>query len=300
MSFLKRFALPIFGMLVGAFFFFPWNEVRDQISSVVQKQSGIQIQMQRFAPTLGLRMGLGKGSLLAFSAGKASVRLPNGIAVSCNELVVGPRFWPLLMTQFQIAAACYTEEGGSLIALTTAAPFWSPSTLNESVALDSFSLENVDLKSNVSGVLSGSVDATNISLLEGGIPDVQWNLTGKKVRTPEANIPLLKLPSLDLGDLKTTGTLNARSMKIDALDFGSSEGVLEGNITFQSTLSPENFFPTDGEIAGNLRVDPSAEQGSLRDVPWRTFGTADGQGKRTFKRSFTGGIQNLFLSFPGS
>jgi len=299
-SFLKRFSLPLFGMFIGAFFFFPWNEVRDQISSAVQKQSRIQIQMQRFSPTFGLRMGLGKGSLLAFSAGKASVRLPNGIAISCDELVIGPRFWPLFMTQLHIAAACFTADGGSLVALTNASPFWSPTTLNESVDLNSFSMENIELQNNVSGVLSGSVNVTNISLMDGGIPDVEWNLTGKKVRTPEANIPLLKLPSLDLGDMVTTGTLNSRLMKIDALDFGSSEGVLEGKITFQSTLSPENFFPTDGEIAGTLRVDPSAEQGSLRDVPWRTFGTADGQGKRTFKRSFTGGIQNLFLSFPGS
>lgn len=256
--------------------------------------------MQRFSPTLGLRIGITKGSLLAFSAGKSTIRLSNGYTFNCNELIVGPRFWPLFMTQVQISLACISADGGSFSSLTSISPFWNPSVMNESAELNNFSLDNIDLKMSLTGVLSGTVNLQELSLTEGGIPEVSWNLSGEKVRTPEANIPLLKIPSLDLGNLKTDGTLNARSVTISSLSFGSPEGVLEGDITFQSTLSPEASYPTDGEIAGTLRVDPSAEQGSLKDVPWRTFGTADGKGNRSFKRSFTGGIQSLFLSFPGS
>lgn len=300
MKLLQRFALPLFGLFVGAFFFFPWNDVRDQITSAVQKQSGIQIQMQQFSPTLGFRVGIAKGSLMAFSGGKSTIRLPTGHMLTCNELIVGPRFWPLLLTQLQLSVGCISEDGGSLVALTTISPFWSPANMNESVEMTNFSLENVDLKANVSGVLSGTVDATNVSLTEGGVPDVAWDLTGSKVRTPEANIPLLKLPSLDLGNLKTVGSLNSRAMRISSLAFGAPDSIMEGDISFESTLAPDSFFPTEGEISGRLRVDPSAEKGSLRDVPWRTFGNPDEKGQRNFKRSFTGGIQSLFLSFPGS
>jgi hypothetical protein len=298
-KFLKRFALPMFGLVVGVMCFFPWNDVRDLISTQIQKASGVQVQMQSFSPTIGLRLGLSKGSLLAFSADKASIRLPTGNMVLCDELIIGPRFLPFLLGKAQVSIGCFTAEGGQLKALTSASPFWSPSAIDESVELNNFSLENLELNLHFQGVLSGSVEAANIKLQDGGIPDVSWQLSGKKVRTPEANIPLLKLPGLDLGDLETTGSLSSRSIKVDNLKFGSADTLIQGKIAYNSDVA-ENFVPNSGEISGSLRVDPSAEKGSLRDVPWKTFGAADDKGQREFKRSFTGGIQNLFFSLPGT
>lgn len=298
MNFLKKFGLAIFGMLVGCFFFFPWNDVRDQIATLVQKQSGIQIQMQRFSPTLGLRMGLAKGSLFAFSTGKTTVRLPNGISVSCNELIIGPRFWPVLMAQLQLAVSCSSEDSGQFVALVKASPLWGVTSISAGVDLDNFSLENVDLQSNLQGILSGNVDAADIMLDgSGGIPSVTWKLSGKKVRTPSITNPVAPLPDLDLDDLETFGSVDSRSLKVETLKFGSANTLIQGDLKLTSAMTPD-FIPTDGELSGNMRIDPVAEAGSLsRALSWKTvFGDGDEKGYREFKRPFNGTINVLMTT----
>ncbi len=296
-KFLKHFGLPLLGLIGGSVLFFPWNDVRDQISSLIYKQTRVQVQMQSFSPTLGLSVGVSKGSLLAFSATKASIRLPSGQMILCNELIVGPRFWPLLMTQIQISLGCFSEDGGNLTALLSAMPFWGPTSASVSVAMENFSMENISLQSSVQGTFNGKVDVSEVKVQEGGIPAVSWDLDGKNVRTPEANMPGMNLPSLDVDTLATQGSLSARAIKVDSLSFGTSNTLIEGKLKFQSDIN-ESFAPQTGELSGTLRIEPNAEKGALGNVvSWKTvFGPGDEKGQRQFKRPFNGGVQSLFLT----
>lgn len=298
MAKIKKYILPFLGFIVGVLFFFPWGELRDILITTIEKASGVRITMTEFSPSTGLQMGLMRGSLFAFSGKKATVRLPSGESLSCDDLVIGPRIWPLILTKAEISLGCFSEDSGSAVALISASPFWGPSTIAVSMDLDHFSLANIHLKMDLAGKLSGNFELSEFSLSEKGSPKVEWNLKGGEVRTPEFAIPLLKIPGLELGDLDTEGSYTGRAIKLSKLEFGSKQNLIEAKMSFNSDISEASGAPESGDLKGWIRVDPNAEKSSLKDIPWNIFGKPNDSGKREFKRSFTGGITSLLLAPP--
>lgn len=296
---IKRFILPLVGFFVGVLFFFPWNELRDILTAAIEKNAGIRITMTDFSPSTGLEMGLTRGSLFAFSGKKATIRLRSGEILACDELIIGPRFWPLLLTRAQVSLGCFNASG-SFAALVSASPFWSPSAVSVSIGLDSFSLANLRTRHNLNGILSGSFEMSEMSLTENTPPKVDWDLIGKGVHTPPYQIPLLNVPALELDELKTTGSYTGRAIKIGNLEFGSATSVIEGKMTFNSDISENTGAPESGDMRGWLRVEPGAEKTSLKDIPWNIFGKPNDKGRREFKRSFTGGITTLLFAAPSA
>jgi len=297
MNFLKKYFFIILGFFIGIVFFFPWNQVKDFITTTVSKSSGITLDMQNLEPTLGLRIGLSKGSVLGFSASAAHIRSPMGQSISCEELIIAPRIWPLLMGQLQVGIGCIEKESGSFAALLKGSPFWAPTSLSASLELKKFSLENVDLQNELHGIFSGSLEVNDISLNGKSLPSLIWDLSANEVRSPSLSTPFLTLPSLDLDEVKTVGSLSRNTLKIPTLNFGSAQSTIQGKLSFESDLPMPSMAPENGQLSGSLRVSPSAETSTFKDISLKIpFGPADTSGNRQIKKKFSGGIINLFTS----
>ena len=292
----KKITVAVLGFLIGLFFFFPWSDIKDLITTKVARATGIMVQMQTFSPTTGLVLGPARGSLLAFSGTKAVIHIPPNKSVSCDEIIVGPRFWPLLLGQLQLSVGCLEANGGKVVALVTVNPFWSPSKMSLDGELTQFSLENADLGTNAQGIFSGTLAIKDAPLSGSGIPEISWKLTGSQVRTPDANLMVMQLPSLDLSDIKTEGSFSSHLIKIPVLNFGNKQSPLEGKINFQSDFSP-NTGPENGSISGTLRVNPEVEATTFKNINLTIlFGAPNEQGVRAFSRPFNGGIMSLMMT----
>lgn len=297
MKFLRKYFFVILGFFVGVLFFFPLNQIKDKILTTVSKSSGMILDIQRLEPTLGLRLGFTKGAVFGLSAMGAHIRSPMGYSLNCDELIIAPRVWPILMGQIHLGIGCLEKEKGSLIAIIKASPFWAPSSLDLSIELNDFSLENIDLQSEIKGILSGSLDAESISLQGGGIPKLLWDIRGSEVRTPSAPIAGLMLSSLDLYDVKIVGSLKNNALKIPTLNFGNSESPIQGNLSFESDLPQPNMIPQRGQLTGMLKVSPAGISIFKDFVNFdRTFGPADTTGTRQITKKFTGGVHELYTS----
>lgn len=292
MNFVRRFGFIIIGFLIGVVIFFPWNDVKDFMTGELSKQ-GIQLQISHFSPTTGLRMGPLMGSLFAFEGAQATLRLPGGQGINCDSMLIGPRFWPLLMGQLQVSLGCMDSKG-SMVAVVKASPFWNPSMISVVANFSTFSLSNLQLNSDFQGSLSGDVEVKDATV-KGGLGEITWSINGKDVRTPDAAFPLAKIPSLDLGNVESNGNFGDGAVNVKSFTFGSAQSLVEGRIVFSSDLDKQ-MIPQRGEMHGTLRVDPEAEATTLKDLPFKLiFGQPDARGKREFKKSFTGGIQSLLF-----
>ena len=296
MNFLKKYFFIILGFFIGIVFFFPWNQVKDFITTTVSKSSGIALDMQNLEPTLGLRIGLSKGSVLGFSASAAHIRSPMGQSISCEELIIAPRIWPLLMGQLQVGIGCLEKESGSFAALLQGSPFWAPTSLSASLELKKFSLENVDLQNELHGIFSGSLEVNDISLSGIALPSFVWDISGNEFRSPSLSTPLT-IPSLDLDEIKTIGSLNRNALKIQTLNIGTTQTNIEAKLSYESDFPMPSMNPTNGQLSGFLRISPTTESTTFKDINLATaFGLADSSGGRQFKKKFSGTAANIIFS----
>ena len=297
MNFLKKYFFIFLGFFIGLVFFFPWNQVKDFISSTVVKSSGIVLNIQNLEATLGLRIGLMKGSLIGFSASGAQLHSPAGFSLNCDELIIAPRLWPLLMGQIQVGLGCLEKDKGSFSTLLKASPFWSPSNMNISIKIEKFSLENLNLQNELHGVFSGTLEITDLPLSGQGLPLVAWNLQGSEVRSPSLPVLGLTLNSLDLDEVKTVGTFGRNSIKIPTLNFGSPQTLIQAKLSYESDFPLQSKIPENGQLTGTLRVSPSAELSIFKNFInfTQAFGPADTTGTRQITKKFSGGIQKLIF-----
>jgi hypothetical protein len=296
MKILKKYFFVILGFFIGVLFFFPLNQIKDAISSNVAKSSGIILDLQRLEPTLGLRLGLSKGALIGLSGSGAHIRYSFG-SLNCDELIIAPRIWPLLMGQIQLGVGCLEKEKGSLVALIKASPFWAPSSLDLSVDFKEFSLENIDLQNELKGILSGALETKNIPLTKIGTPSVFLDIQGTELRTPSTYVMGVTLSSLDLDTVKIVGSLGKNALKIPTLNFGNTESPIQGKLSFESDFPQPSMSPLKGQLTGMLKVTP-AGVGIFKDLLNfdSAFGPADTTGTRQINKKFTGGVKELYTS----
>jgi hypothetical protein len=304
MKILKKYFFVILGFFVGVLFFFPLNQIKDAISSNVAQSTGIILDIQRLEPTLGLRLGLGKGAFIGLSAIGAHIRFPQG-SLNCDELIIAPRVWPILMGQLQLGVGCLEKERVSLVALVKASPFWAPSAVDLSVDFKEFSLENIDLQSDLQnelkGIVSGTLEAQNVSLTNIGSPSVLLDVQGSEVRTPSTYVMGVTLSSLDLDTVKIVGSLGKNSLKIPTLNFGNTDSPIQGKLSFESDFPMPRMIPQKGQLRGMLKVTPAGivifkNVFSLSLV----FGPADTTGTRQINKKFTNDIKELLGAYQSN
>ena len=301
MKILKKYFFVILGFFIGILFFFPLNQIKETISSNVAKSSGIILDIQRLEPTLGLRLGLGKGAFLGLSASGAHIRSPLGFSLNCDELILAPRIWPLLMGQIHLGVGCLEKEKGSLVALIKASPFWAPSTVDLSVDFKEFSLENIDLQNELRGIVSGTLEAQNVSLTNRETPNVIFDIQGSELRTPSTYVGGVILSSLDLDTVKIVGSLAKNSLKIPTLNFGNTDSPIQGKLSFESDFPMPSMIPQKGQLTGMLKVTPAGISifKDVLNIPL-AFGPADTTGTRQITKKFTSGIQELLGAYQSS
>jgi hypothetical protein len=301
MKILKKYFFVFLGFFVGIVFFFPLNQIKDAISARVTKTSGIILDMQRLEPTLGLKLGFSKGSIIGLSAIGAHMRFQSGDSVKCDELIIAPRFWPLIMGQFQFGLGCFEKEKGRLSALIKGSPFWAPSSLGLSVEIKEFSLENIDLQNELKGIISGTIEAQNVSLTNIGTPSVLFDIQGSEFRTPSTYLGGVILSSFDLNTVKIAGSLGKNSLKIPTLDFGNADSPIQGKLSFESDFPNPSMIPQKGQLAGTLKVSPTGAA-IFKDILNLTFvfGPADTTGTRTINKKFSNSIHELLGKYQSS
>lgn len=297
------------GLLFGTFLFFPWNTLKTKLETQVQMMTGMTMSISSLKAGTAIQLGLKYGSLLGINAYDVVLVNPqNGMTVNCNQLTLAPKVWPIIMGEAQIGMRCSNNENGVLNALVKASPVWAVDTVNASVELDNLSLYfvpsnisiptgqmgNISIDGGVKGAFTGTILINDFKPQSNLMGSVSWDLQGAAVTTPSLKTIFVSLPNLDLGNLKIVGSLNGGNISIPTFSFGTDNSLLQANMVIDLQSNPSMQVPV-GNISGWLRVDPNAEKGELKDVPFAMFGKANDQGRREFVKKLDGTPQSILL-----
>lgn len=303
MKILKR---PLFlfliGFLPGLAIFFPYRILTSQIESELRTRARVEVRLGDLHLGTGLGLGLGRGGVAALKGRNVNLTLPGGRGLTCQELVLSPHMWSVLIAQLRVTVACRTERQGTIVSVAKLSPLWGPTDLAATVDLEEVKLSLLDSLfgiPNVGGTIDGRLEL-GLPLASRGLPTLAWEAEATKLMTPAVAAGFVNFPNISLGTLHARGKLASGGKgEIEELRFGDKSSPLEGLLQGSFALSPQGF-PTSADLRGRLRSDPQFERDQLKDINLDLmFGKANSSGFREFrKRAADGNLFGLLMGPP--
>ncbi|MBP7843519.1 MAG: hypothetical protein KA116_01775 [Proteobacteria bacterium] len=288
------------GLSLGLFIFFPWNQLRGQLISMLQKQTHQRVQIESLEGGTGMGLGLRYGSLFGIHAKGFEINVM-GANLHCDSLTLAPKMWPLLMGSIHLGFGCENQGETWLSGVFKIFPFWSPSKAQAVVRFKNFPLANSAAMLGMEGLdgnLFGDLEVHDLSLQGSNFPKLlEWDISAQKLILPSSSSAVFKFPSLNLGELTLKGEMNARNLSVSELNFGSERSPIKGKMKMNFGLDA-SMLPNSGEWSGELTTDDLFEKERLKDISLDLiFGKAKVPGKRRFVKRVKGSYLSL-LSPP--
>ncbi len=274
------------GFAAGLVFFFPLSEIVTALVARNAGSSGLAVDLGPVRVTTGYALGFSKGSLFGLRVRNLRFTLPNGSQIRCEESVLAPRIWPLLIGQLQTGVSCQSKALGDVKALVKASPAWGPKTINASVSLAKVDVKAFEsfLKGGYAGRISGELDVVDFKLGGRGLPPLEWELSGQNVQIPAVTTQMFVMPAVRVGPLKTTGRLRDGKLNVPKLEFGAEDTTVEGNLKLDLTLNATGF-PSAGQWSGRLRTSSDFESAFTDIDLTKALGPTGSDGFRQFSKN---------------
>jgi type II secretion system protein N len=297
----------VFGgsFVLGLIFFFPLQKLQSSIVSLASKSTGMDIQISELRFATGFGLGLSKGSVLGVRAHNLSVTNQAGKNLSCDEAVVAPHVWPLLLGQIRLGVWCNldakggkTKELGAVTLMAKLSPFWNPKSLGLDVSFDQLNLTKVmdfavpagQFKIDATGKLSGEFSISDMSLTvqAGRAPKLEMDLNADNLAFNQIEvqgIPAVSIP-INFGKTSIKGNTDGPKITVNPIRFKSSE--LEGQMEIDLSMGARGMLESmvwKGSIK-SIQTNPSRDLVSLLNS---NFGPVDASGFRDFVKRVEGG-----------
>jgi hypothetical protein len=297
---LLRALVFVAGFFFAFLVFFPLNHFKGQVLGTVFSQTGIRISSKNISLGTGLGIGLARGGILAFHLDDFQLVTSTGQKVFCKEASLSPHIWPLFIGQIHLGLACEDKKSGQLLGKLELAPIWGPQTADLFLTFEDLSLSMLNTlfpgSGNFSGKANGTASATKIQLNNpNAIPRVEWELNAVDVALPALSSPLLSLPSLKMGPLKSKGVFRLPKLAVESLEFGNDQSSIKGNWSMNFDLGP-TMMPVKGEWKGSFKADSEMERLGIGGYKLdQLFGPLQANGTREFRKTLREGENILSL-----